>query len=39
MNKIDYIKHDYKTFRKKYNIIVMHEKSKKVDGAKQIQLF
>ena len=33
MNKIDYIKHDYKTLEKKYNIIVMHEKVKKVDGA------
>lgn len=33
MNKIDYIKHDYKTLQSKYNIIVMHEKVKKVDGA------
>ena len=33
MNKIDYIKHDYKTLEKKYNVIVMHEKVKKVDGA------
>ena len=33
MNKIEYIKHDYKTLEKKYNIIVMHEKVKKVDGA------
>lgn len=33
MNKIDYIKHDYKTLQSKYKVIVMHEKVKKVDGA------
>lgn len=33
MNDIDYIKHDYKTLEKKYGIIVIHEKVKKVDGA------
>jgi sulfide dehydrogenase [flavocytochrome c] flavoprotein chain len=33
MNKIDYIKHDYKTLEEKYKIIVRHEKVKKVDGA------
>lgn len=33
MNSIEYIKHDYKTLESKYNIIVMHEKVKKVDGA------
>lgn len=33
MNKIDYIKHDYKTLESKYNIVVVHEKVKKVDGA------
>lgn len=33
MNKIDYIKHNYKTLEDKYNIIVMHEKVQKVDGA------
>ena len=33
MNKIDYIKHDYKTLESKYKIIVRHEKVKKVDGA------
>ena len=32
MNKIEYIKHDYKTLEKKYKIIVIHEKVKKVDG-------
>lgn len=32
MNKIDYIKHNYKTLQSKYKIIVMHEKVKKVDG-------
>ena len=32
MNKIDYIKHDYKTLEKKYKIIVMHEKVQKIDG-------
>ncbi|MBP7769506.1 MAG: FAD-dependent oxidoreductase [Aliarcobacter sp.] len=32
MNKIDYIKHDYKTLEEKYKIIVMHEKVQKVDG-------
>ena len=32
MNKIDYIKHDYKTLESKYKIIVKHEKVKKVDG-------
>ncbi|MDZ7819243.1 MAG: FCSD flavin-binding domain-containing protein [Aliarcobacter sp.] len=32
MNKIDYIKHDYKTLEEKYKIIVMHEKVEKVDG-------
>ena len=32
MNKIDYIKHDYKTLESKYNIVVIHEKVKKVDG-------
>lgn len=32
MNKIDYIKHDYKTLEEKYKIIVMHEKVAKVDG-------
>lgn len=33
MNKIDYIKHDYKTLQSKYKVIVMHEKVKKIDGA------
>ena len=33
MNKIDYIKHNYKTLESKYNIVVVHEKVKKVDGA------
>ena len=33
MNNIEYIKHNYKTLESKYNIIVMHEKVKKVDGA------
>ena len=33
MNKIDYIKHDYKTLEEKYKIIVMHEKVQKVDGS------
>jgi sulfide dehydrogenase [flavocytochrome c] flavoprotein subunit len=32
INKIEYIKHNYKTLEKKYKIIVMHEKVKKVDG-------
>lgn len=32
MNKIEYIKHDYKTLEKKYKIIVIHEKVKKVDA-------
>ena len=32
MNKIDYIKHDYKTLEEKYKIIVRHEKVAKVDG-------
>ena len=32
MNKIEYIKNDYKTLEKKYKIIVIHEKVKKVDG-------
>lgn len=32
INKIEYIKHNYKTLEKKYKIIVIHEKVKKVDG-------
>ena len=32
MNDIKYIKHDYKTLESKYNIVVIHEKVKKVDG-------
>lgn len=32
INKIKYIKHNYKTLEKKYKIIVIHEKVKKVDG-------
>ena len=32
MNNMDYIKHDYKTLESKYNIKIMHEKVKKVDG-------
>ncbi|WP_368031108.1 FCSD flavin-binding domain-containing protein [Arcobacter sp. s6] len=32
INKIDYIKHDYKTLESKYKIIVKHEKVQKVDG-------
>ncbi len=34
MNPIEYIKHDYKTLEKKYNIKVIHEKVKKLDGIK-----
>ena len=37
INKIEYIKHNYKTLEKKYKIIVMHEKVKKVDGTINIQ--
>ncbi len=33
INDIDYIKHDYKTLEKKYNIKVIHERVKKVDGS------
>lgn len=33
INDINYIKHDYKTLEKKYGIIVMYEKVKKIDGA------
>ncbi len=32
LNDLDYIKHDYKTLEKKYNITVIHEKVAKVDG-------
>ena len=33
LNEIDYIKHDYKTLKSKYGVIVKHAKVKKVDGA------
>ena len=33
LNKIDYIKHDYKTLESKYGIKVIHAMVKKVDGA------
>lgn len=34
INPIEYIKHEYNTLEKKYNITIIHEKVKKLDGIK-----